>query len=207
MPLSPQEVTPIVDQPELAGASVNVPNPSLFQRAIQETKNYLAFTAYLLVVFGTLIFFSINLYSRLDQNVQHYPGYHFYALGLINALVLAKFMLLLEAAHVGSGSIGQRLRDGRLVYAIVYRSLLFAAVLVCATVLEEVLVGAWHGKAVDEVLPEIAGGPLGLIALAWVLFVALIPYFTYRELGRVLGEMQLRTLLLVPAAGRQTGPS
>lgn len=205
MPLSSQEAASIVDQPELLSASVT--KRSLAQRALHETKSYLGFTAYLLVVFGTLIFFSINLYARLDQNVQHYPGYHFYALGLINALVFAKFMLLLEAAQVGSGSVVQRLRDGPLVFAILYSSLLFATVLVCATILEEVLVGAWHGKAMDEVLPEIAGGPRGLVTLAWVLFVALIPYFTYRELGRVLGERRLRALLLEPAAGRRMDPT
>jgi hypothetical protein len=207
MPLSPQEAASIVDHSEPANASISLTKRTLAKRALDETKNYLGFTAYLLVVFGTLIFFSINLYARLDQNVQHYPGYHFYALGLINALVLAKFMLLLEAAQVGSGSVAQRLRDGPLVFAILYRALLFAAVLVCATVLEEVLVGAWHGKAMDDVLPEIAGGPRGLVTLAWVLFVALIPYFTYRELGRVLGEMRLRVLLLEPAASRRTDPT
>ena len=56
--------------------------------------------------------------------------------------------------------------------------------------------GAWHGKAMAEVLPEVGGGPRGLTSFGWIMFVALIPYFAYREIGRVLGETTLRALLL-----------
>ena len=31
----------------------------------------------------TLILFSINIYARIDRDIPHYPGYHFYALGLL----------------------------------------------------------------------------------------------------------------------------
>lgn len=176
--------------------SVGARGRSIARRAIEEAKQYLGFATYLLVVLGTLILFSTNVYARLDQDVQHYPSHHFYALALINALVLAKIMLLAEAAQVGTWSIGRHLRKGPLAVVILYRALLFAAILIGANVLEVVLVGAWHGKTVSEVLPEIAGGPRGVATFAWVLFMALIPYFTYRELGHVLGEARLRGLLL-----------
>jgi hypothetical protein len=196
-PLSNREETsdaPILQEPARTGVSTTT--RSLARRAAEEAKRYLGFASYLVIIFGTLILFSINIYARINQDVQHYPSYHFYALGLINALVLAKLMLVAEAARLGSRSVGRRLQEGPLVYAILYRSLLFMAVLVAAYVLEEVLVGAWHGKALAEVLPEIAGGPRGLATFAWVMFVALIPYFTYREVDRALGEAKLRALLL-----------
>lgn len=170
--------------------------PSLAFKVANEAKRYLGFAAYLMVVFGTLILFSVNIYARIDQEVQHYPSYHFYALGLINALVLAKIMLLAEATKMGNRTVGRRLQDGPLVYAILYRSLLFSIVLLAAYGLEELLVGAWHGKPMREVMAEMGGGPRGLASFAWVMFVALIPYFAYREIGRVLGETRLHALLL-----------
>ncbi|MGY2049860.1 hypothetical protein [Methylobacterium sp. JK268] len=158
-------------------------------------ERYLALSVYLVIVFGTLILFSLNIYARLDEDVRRYSSYHFYALGLLNALVLAKLMLVAEMTKLGSHSIGRRLQQGPLVYSILYQAVLFAAVLTMLNVLEELLVGAWHGKALDAVLPEIAGGPRGLATLAWVMFVALIPYFAFRELSRALGETRLRALL------------
>ncbi|MBA9061330.1 MULTISPECIES: hypothetical protein [Methylobacterium] len=187
---------------ELPGADGRAKSRSLGRRAAAEAKRYLAFAIYLIVVFGTLILFSINIYARVDQDIPHYPSYHFYALGLINALVLAKFMLIAEAAKLGSLRLGRRITRGPLVYGILYRSLLFTAVLVAAYGLEEVLVGAWHGKAPGTVLPEMAGGPRGVLTFAWVMFVALLPYFAYREIGRVLGGGRLRVLLLRTPAAR-----
>lgn len=133
-----------LDPQDRAGAGP--PRPTLAQRAAREAGRYLGFATYLLVIFGTLILFSVNIYARADQDVPHFPSYHFYALGLINALVLAKFMLIAEAAKLGSLTVGRRLGEGPLVYAILYRSLLFTAVLMAAYVLEELLVGAWHGR-------------------------------------------------------------
>ncbi|WP_336489451.1 hypothetical protein [Methylobacterium nigriterrae] len=193
MSLTSPAGAPLTPAPENRDPSAT--KPSIARRAAEEAKRYLAFAAYLVVVFGTLILFSLNIYARIDQDVPHYSSYHFYALGLINALVLAKFMLVIEATKLGSLSLGRRLQQGPLVYAILNRAALFAAVLTAAYVLEEVLVGAWHGRTISEVLPDIAGGPRGLATFAWVMFVALIPYFAYREIGRALGGNRLHSLL------------
>ncbi|KAA0116708.1 hypothetical protein CIW48_27720, partial [Methylobacterium sp. P1-11] len=75
----------------------------------------MAFAAYLMVVLGTLTLFSLNIYARVNQDVQQYPSYHFYALALINALVLGKFMLVAEMTGLGSLAMGRHLRQGPLV--------------------------------------------------------------------------------------------
>jgi hypothetical protein len=186
----------IPSQTASAQTGPGAPKRPLAHRVVDEARRYLAFAAYLVVVFGTLILFSLNIYTRLDQDTQHYSSYHFYALGLINALVLAKFMLVIEATRLGSLSLGRRLQQGPLVYEILYRAVLFAAVLTAAYVSEEVLVGVWHGRSLGEVLPEIAGGPRGLVTFAWVMVVALIPYFSLRAIERALGGTKLRALLL-----------
>ncbi|AWN43590.1 hypothetical protein [Methylobacterium durans] len=185
--------------------AAGVPGHSWARRAIDEAERYLWFALYLIVILGTLILFSLTIYARVDQDAPHYSSHHFYVLGLINALVFAKIMLLAEAVGVGSLLIGRRLEAGRLITVILYRVSAFTVVLVAAYVLEAVLEGAWHGKAVGQVLPEIAGGPLGLVSLAWILLVALTPYFTYRELGRVLGHTRLRAIMLKPGHLFQDG--
>jgi hypothetical protein len=181
------------------------PEPAWGRRVINEVERYLWFSLYLIVVLGTLIVFSLNIYARVDHDVPHYSSRHFYVLGLINALVFAKIMLLAEAAGIGSVLVGRRLEAGRLVTVILYRASAFTVVLVAAYVLEAVLEGMWHGKAVDQVLPEVAGGPLGLASLAWILLVALTPYFAYRELGRVLGHRRLRLIMLKPGSAVPDG--
>lgn len=186
---------PILSLSGLVSADEGATKRSIARRAVEETERYLALAVYLVIVFGTLILFSLNIYARLDEDGRHYSSFHFYALGLLNALVLAKLMLVAEMTKLGSHSFGHRLQQGPLIYSILYQALLFAVVLVMLNVLEELLVGAWHGKALEEVLPEIAGGPRGLATLAWVMFVALIPYFAFRELSRALGGSRLRALL------------
>ncbi|GJE02748.1 hypothetical protein [Methylobacterium isbiliense] len=187
---------PIASRTPPGGETAGQAAPTLRRRVLDEAERYLWFALYLIVVFGTLIIFSLNIYARFDQDVPHYPSYHFYALGLINALVFAKIMLIAEAAGVGSAVVARRAQERRVITSILYRASIFSAVLVVAYVLEKLLEGLWHGKGVGRILPEIAGGPLGLISLAWVLLVALIPYFTYRELGRILGDARLRAILL-----------
>jgi hypothetical protein len=194
--MSDAAASPIPSQSASARTGPGAPKRPLAHRVVDEARRYLAFAAYLVVVFGTLILFSLNIYARLDRDTQHYASYHFYALGLINALVLAKFMLVIEATKLGSLSFGRRLQQGPLVYEILYRAVLFAAVLTAAYVSEEVLVGVWHGRSVSEVIPQVAGGPRGLVTFAWVMVVALIPYFSLRAIERALGEAKLRGLLL-----------
>jgi hypothetical protein len=194
--MSDAATSPISSQSASPRTGPGAPEHPLAHRLVDEARRYLAFATYLVVVFGTLILFSLNIYTRLDRDTQHYSSYHFYALGLINALVLAKFMLVIEATKLGSLSFGRRLQQGPLVYEILYRAVLFAAVLTAAYVSEEVLMGVWHGRSVGEVLPDVAGGPRGLLTFAWVMAVALIPYFSLRAIERALGEAKLRALLL-----------
>jgi hypothetical protein len=108
---------------------------------------------------------------------------------LINALVLGKVILLASDLHVA-----EQMKDKQLVYSILFKSAVFAMLLVCFDVLEEVLVGVMHGKSVAESIPTFGGG--GLEGKLIVLF-ALI------ETRRILGEGKLRSFVLAkrPTAG------
>nr|WP_310346567.1 hypothetical protein [Methylobacterium sp. BE186] len=154
-------------------------------RVLEEAKRILGIFAYLWVVFGLLILHEHIVLSR------HGVGYSFYGLAFINAWILAKIMLVAESLDVRPHFQGRPL-----VYPILARSFVFAILLVGAYALEEMALGLWRGKTVLDSVPAIGGGGIrGLASASVIMAVALIPYFTFRELGRVLGREHLHTLL------------
>jgi hypothetical protein len=111
--------------------------------------------------------------------------------GFINALVLAKVMLVAEDLDLG------RWRQRRpLIYPIVYESLLLTALFICFHVVEHIAIGLFKGDTLAASVPHIGGGGLaGLACVAVILFVALIPFFAFKHVSRELGEGRLRAML------------
>jgi hypothetical protein len=61
---------------------------------------------------------------------------------------------------------------------------------------EEVLVGVFKGKTVAESFPKIGGGSLrGIFSMIVVITVLLLPFFAYREIGKVIGQRELHSLI------------
>jgi hypothetical protein len=154
-------------------------------RIVKEAKRMLGIFAYLWVVFGVLILHERIILSR------HGLSYSFYGLAFINAWILAKIMLVAE-----SMDIRPRFQGRPLVFPILSRSCAFAALLVAGYAVEEIALGLWRGETFAHSLPAIGGGGVsGLASASIIMAVALIPYFTFREFGRVLGRERLRILL------------
>jgi hypothetical protein len=109
-------------------------------------------------------------------------------LAIVNAFILAKVMFI--AARYGLGDI---FRERPLIYPVLFRSALFALLLVTFYVAEETAIGTLlKGETFAESFPQIGGGgALGLIASLIILFVVLIPFFAFQELGRTIGSDML----------------
>ena len=61
--------------------------------------------------------------------------------------------------------------------------------------IESVAVGIWHGNTLAASIPPMLGwNPKGLLAVGFVCFVLLIPFFGFREMARVLGRTEMRNL-------------
>jgi GYF domain 2 len=153
--------------------------PTLAQRARHELAEYLAISAYLFVCFGSLLFYK--------SAILHSDGIEFAAFGLalVKALILGKFILVLQA--VGVGERGDK--SGILLVEILKKSLLFLILLVTLNAIEEITMGFFHGRATREVLGEMAGGTLReAIAVCALLLLVLIPYFSFRSLAARLGH-------------------
>jgi hypothetical protein len=157
---------------------------ALKQRAYREFKEFLVIAFYLWVVFGLLL-----LYKSVILN-EEYISYLAHGIALINALVLAKFMIIARAFH-----LGDKADDAPLVYPTLLKSALFAVVLACCKILEDAAVGLYHGKPFSQSIADLGGGTWeGILTLTVLLFVVLIPLFAFGELQRVVGESKLAQL-------------
>ena len=159
---------------------------TLVQRARRELYEYLVVSSYLFVCFGALIFYKASILR--GEGIE----FTVFGLAIVKALILGKFLLLLEALKIGEDKKHAR----SAVANILTKSLLFSLLLFAMTVVEELIVGHFHGKASREVLREIAGGTWEqAVAVAILLFLILIPFFGYQEIAARLGKCKLSKLL------------
>ena len=173
---------------------MNAPKSTLKQKARQGLKNYLILACYLWVVFALFV-----LYRSIILSEYRIP-FALHGFALVNALVLAKVIL------VAQEFVGECLNDLPLIYTTVFKSVAFAVLLGCLKIIEETLRGLYRGLSYNEsILVAVGGGTLtGALVFMAILAVVLIPFFAFTELGCVLGEEKLRTLLFTPrpTAGR-----
>jgi GYF domain 2 len=152
---------------------------TLAQHVRRELIEYLAISAYLFVCFGALLFYKSAILRT--------EGIEFTAFGLalVKALILGKFILVLQAIKVGEPGD----KTGILVVDIIKTSFLFLIFLVALNAVEEIVLGLFHGRAARDVLGEMADGTLPeAIAVCVLLLLVLIPYFSFRGLASRLGE-------------------
>jgi hypothetical protein len=168
-----------------AKAASTAPKATLLQRARKELIEYFAISAYLYVCFAALLFYKATVLH--SAGVEWVPN----GLAIVKALILGKFVLLLQAVKLGEDRKG-----GVIFAAILKKSLLFTLALIVLTLIEETLVGAFHGRSSREVLSELAGGTLPqAFATSLLMFLILIPYFACREIEDSLGAGVLLKLL------------
>ena len=161
------------------------------QKIVHEVRELLAIFVYLAVFF--LVF---KFYTQLMLE-QYGIAYFAYGLTILKALVLAKIILTADMLH-----IGEHFEERSLIIPTVYKTIAFAIFTLIFEILEHIIIGAFHGKGLSEVIAEIAdkGWP-HLAGMTLVVFVAFLPFFAFRETDRVLGEEKLIALFFKRARG------
>jgi hypothetical protein len=165
-----------------------MPNPekrSWKAKLLAEFENLLAIVAYLFVLFAVFQLHTAMILVSRGINYSYSQGIIF---ALVNALVLGKFMLIAEALHAG-----KEWQSRALLYSTLFRSVGMAVILVICHLLEEGLVAIWHGRSFFAA-PDM--NFIEILSLGLVMFVVLIPFFAFRELQRVLGKAELKSLFL-----------
>lgn len=181
------------------GASPGTPPHAhlpLKARLLAETKSYLMIAAYLWVFLITL-----TTYRALVQQ-EYNVGYFQYGFSLVEALVLAKLIIIGRAMH-----IGERFRDRPLIVSTLYKTLCFGLLVAVVNVLEHVAVGLWHGEGADAIVQRIfSRGKWEILCRVVMMVMVFLPLFATWEIGRFVGEGKLFNLFFrsrgaVAAAG------
>jgi hypothetical protein len=172
----------------VAAAEPGRAKPGWRARLLEELKSFLIIFAYLWLVF---LVFLVHEWTVLAS---HQIGFRFYGLAVVNALVLSKIMLIADGLH-----FADRLKDKPLIYPIAFKSIAFAVLLMAAYIVEEIAVGLFHGKTAAESFPEIGGGgAVGVLTTGAIMCIALVPFFSFREIARTIGEAEFRAMMLGP---------
>ncbi len=167
------------------GAATVAPGakPSLGARIRHEVEEILVRILFLWVMFGL---FELNHMAILaKEHINYWP----HGFALINAIVMSKVLLIAEQMN-----FAKRFHERRLVWSILYKSAMFSILFLVVHVAEETIKGLFDGHRFFASLPQ--GEQLQLVLCsAAILFIALTPYFAYREVGRVVGPEKLHDLI------------
>ena len=155
------------------------------QRIAQEMFEYWINFVYL------AIFFAVFAWYRRLILAEYRITYLHYGTAVIEALIMAKVILLGDALR-----LGRNFEHKPLIFPALHKVIIFTLFMGLFTVLEHTIVGLLHGKGLTGGFHAIMSeGKDELLAQCLITFFAFIPFFAFREVGRVMGNGKLRALL------------
>jgi hypothetical protein len=144
------------------------------------------------VVYLALVFAAFTQYRRLLL-AAHDIMYTNYWVAVIEALILAKVVMIGDVARLGRG-----LENKPLIVPTLYKTVIFTLFVEAFTVLEHAIKGLFTGTGFMGGITDFFGkGSHELLANCIVIFVAFIPFFAVKELQRVYGKDELRALFFL----------
>ena len=155
---------------------------ALAEKAESEAKELFFLTLYLFIVFGALVF--------LKSAIMEAAGVHWGSWGFaaIKAFLVAKFILVGRALHIGEG-----MRTRPLIWQTLHKAIAFTIVVTILSVIEEAVVGMGvHGKSFAQSTAELGGGTLKqMIATEFIVFLVFVPLFAFGALSEAMEENAL----------------
>jgi hypothetical protein len=157
---------------------------TLKEKVVHEVVEYWINVCYLTLVFG-----AFTQYRRFLL-AAHNITYTNYWIALIEALILAKVIMIGDAVRLGRG-----LERKPLIYPALYKTVVFTLFVAVFTLIEHGVRGLWEGEGFTSGVVDFFGkGSDEILANSLVVFVAFIPFFGIKELGRVVGQDKIRGL-------------
>ncbi len=154
---------------------------SLLAQLLADLRTFGGFCAYLWIVFTVLTLHALATGAQLGI------GLSFFILSTVNTLLLMRAWHLLERL-----SFFQNLQHKPLVYSIVVKALIFGVGLIFAYVVEMGVLGV---IGIGSGPSSVVGGLSGMLAWSFILSLALLPYFVFREVEVAIGADMMRKLL------------
>lgn len=142
----------------------------------------------------------LGLFVLNESVVNREHGFHivFQGFAVANALVFTKVMLVLEGMDL-SGWLSNRPK----IFTILFEAAFCTALFLVVHCLERVIVGFFRSESTSAGMPAIGGGGvLGVFVVALILFVTLLPFFTFKIVARAIGPNRIEAILFQrPEAG------
>jgi hypothetical protein len=155
------------------------------ERVVSEARQFLVVFAYvwlLLAVFD--LFRSVILW---DANIVQHQSF-----AILKALAFAKILFVAEEM-----GLGERFKDKPLIWPMLFKSALFAVLLMTFNLLEKAIEPKFWPHAAGRGDEINMASLKTVLSVGIVMFVALTPFFGLRELGKVLGTSQIYELFFV----------
>ena len=156
---------------------------SVKRRLEHEMREYLVIAVYL-----AAFFVSFTTYRKLVL-AEYHVGYFAYGWALMEAMILAKVILIGQALH-----LGDRFRDRPLIVSTLWKSIVFGLLVAVFVVLEHVVTALLHHRPVASEFQLTGGQGYEMLARVQLMLVAFVPFFAFREISAVLGEGKLLEL-------------
>lgn len=157
---------------------------SVRARLREEMRAYAIIVVYLYVCFTVLVLYKAAVLD--DAGMRFVP----FGIAAVKALILGKFLLIGKAVGVGDRGPARSL-----LQLIVRKSVLLALLLVVLSLVEELVVGWFHGHSFAQTIVEL-GSRLAEMAVGGLLMLmVLLPFVAAQELSGALGPGALMRIL------------
>jgi hypothetical protein len=170
-------------------SSENSKATALKQKAIYEFKQFIVISLYLAFCFCAMVTYRLLLVHQFRDSWLNY------SFALINAVVIAKVILIGEYAH-----LGKKYEARALLLSSVYKAFLFGWLVFGFHIVEEAIKRLLHGQNIASVFHDMRVDDL--LGRSLVVFCTFIPFFAFRELRRVLGEDKFSALFFHSGANK-----
>ncbi|WP_373498704.1 hypothetical protein [Desulfococcus sp.] len=141
------------------------------------------------VAYLALVFAAFTQYRRIVL-AAHDITYTNYWVAVIEALIFAKVIMIGAVFRLGRG-----LENKPLIYPTLHKTVVFTIFVAVFTLMENAIKGLLTGKGFTGGLVDyFEQGPHEFLAGCMIILVAFIPFFAFKELGRVLGQDKMTNL-------------
>ncbi len=157
---------------------------SFKEKAREEFRLFWVIALYLALMLSAFAWYRRLILSGAGLSYIHYGE------AVIEALILAKVILIGQAL-----GLGRRFEGLRLILSVLLKALVFGVFIATFSMLEHVVEGLVHHESWAQIAHRVvSAGRAEILARSVMIIVALIPFFAFWETDRALGNHKLFAL-------------
>jgi hypothetical protein len=170
---------------------------TLKEKAREEFREFWVIALYLAIFLGALMTYRRLVLAEVGVTYLHY------GFAMVEALILAKVILVGEAL-----GLGRRFERPPLLVAALVKAVLFGLLVGVFTALERVIEGFVHGRGWPAILASFVENGLDEMAARTLMMIAaFVPFFAFWEMRRVLGPEQFYRLFFASSPAADERPA